>query len=204
MASKILLILLCFLSFIAKAYEPPNWKELNFLRYKKAEYTVLDNKIEILSKSASSMIYRQLSDNEKSRNNLAWAWKVDESGVLPTPLNISPGDDRILGVYVFFTKKLTKKTETSLPRNGNYIAYVWGSSHKVGDIIKSKDSKGRYIIVRPHNQKQGIWLSESYDYKNDFQKAFGFTAYPAFIGIAADTDDSEAKTVASIKDIKFD
>jgi len=188
---------------LAQAAGLPEWKKLNFLRYKPTHFTVSGNQVTILSESASSMLYRPLSDNEKSGSNLGWLWKVDESSVLPTPLNITPGDDRILGIYVFFTKEPVTKINKALLSKGNYIAYIWGSDHKISDTISSKDSRGRFIITRSHNEKKNIWYSESFDYKKYFQKAFGYAGYPAFIGIAADTDDSNAKTIAFIKDIKF-
>jgi len=186
-----------------QAAELPEWQKLNFLRYKPTQFIASDDQIEIVSESASSMLYRPLSDNEKVDNNLSWSWKVNESSVLPTPLDVSPGDDRILGVYIFFTREPVTNIDKALLSKGNYIAYIWGSSHNVDDTIKSKDSRGRFIIVRPHNEKHNIWYNESFDYKKDFQKAFGYEGYPAFIAIAADTDDSNAKTIAFIKDIKF-
>lgn len=199
----LLVIIVLSFSSLAGASDIAEWQKLNFLRYKPTQFTVSHDQIEIFSESASSMLYRTLSDNESGVNNLRWSWKVDESSVLPTPLDISPGDDRILGIYVFFTKEPVKKLNKALLNKGNYIAYIWGSSNNVNDIIKSKDSRGRFIIVRPHNETHDIWYNESFDYKKDFQKAFGYAGYPAFIGIAADTDDSKEKTVAFIKDINF-
>lgn len=204
MIRNFLLIVFTLMFFsVAQAEDFPKWQELNFLRYKSTKFTISDDKIEILSESASSMLYRPLSDNEKNDSNLSWSWKVDASSVLPTPLNITPGDDRILGIYVFFTKEPVTKINNKLLRKGNYIAYIWGSSHNVNDIIKSKDSRGRFMIVRSHNEKNNIWYKESFDYKKDFQKAFGYAGYPAFMAIAADTDDTKARTTAFIKDIIF-
>lgn len=203
MIKNFLLVALCLISSLAWASEPVQWQELSFFRYKPTQFKVSDNQINIISESASSILYRPISENEKARSNLIWSWKVNESNVRPTPLNITSGDDRILGVYVFFTKEPVKEINKSLLGKGNYIAYIWGSSHNLADIIKSKDSKGRFIIVRPHNEKNNIWYNENFDYKKDFQKAFGYTGYPAFIAIAADTDDTKAKTIAFIKKLGF-
>jgi len=122
---------------------------------------------------------------------------------VPTPLDISPGDDRIVGIYLFFTKRPVAEVTDKMLRNGNYIGYIWGSKHTAEKIIKSSDGKGRFFIIRPYETEHAKWHDEQLNFRKDFLKAFGYKGYPAFIGIAADTDDSNAKTIAFIKDIKF-
>jgi len=50
-----------FISHAVRAEEVANWKTLDFLFYKPVEFSVSDNQIDIISESASSLLYRQLT-----------------------------------------------------------------------------------------------------------------------------------------------
>lgn len=186
----------------AYAGDASAWKDFTFLRYKPIEFKVSGEKIDINSKAASSMLYRAISVEEQKKPRIKWAWRVESSNVKATLLDIAHGDDRTIGVYIFFSKTPVVG-EASLSTAGNYIAYIWGSSHKVGEAITRPDKQGRMIIVRPYNEKKQKWFYETMDYKKDFEKAFGYKGYPSFVAISADTDDSNATTIAKVKNITF-
>lgn len=178
------------------------WKELTFLRYKPVGFSVEGNQINIESQSASSLLYRPISEAEQTKPRVNWFWRVDASSIKPTPLDVFPGDDRLIGIYIFFSKT-PGQHEIIQPEDGNYIAYIWGSSHHVGDVVDSPDKEGRLFIVRAHDAHRQTWVSESFDYQKDFEKEFGYKGYPSFIAIGADTDDAKSKTMAAVKNITF-
>lgn len=178
------------------------WKELTFLRYKPVGFSVLEKQIDIVSESASSLLYRAVSEEEQKKPRVGWSWRVNSSNVKPTPLDVFPGDDRLIGIYIFFSKT-PGQHDVIQSEDGNYIAYIWGSSHHVGEVVNSPDKEGRLFIVRSHDARKQAWFDESFDYQKDFEKEFGYKGYPSFIAIGADTDDAKAKTVAMVRNIIF-
>ena len=114
------------------------WKELTFLRYKPVGFNVSGDQITIKSESASSLLYRPITETEQAKTRVSWFWRVDASGIKPTPLDVFPGDDRLIGIYIFFSKT-PGQHEIIQPEHGNYIAYIWGSSHTVGEVVNSPD-----------------------------------------------------------------
>ncbi|MEQ1789121.1 MAG: DUF3047 domain-containing protein [Rickettsiales bacterium] len=202
MLKKLFVLSLLLLAGSAYAGDASVWKDFTFPRYKPIEFKVSGEQIDINSKAASSMLYRAISVEEQKKPRIKWAWLVESSDVKATPLDIAHGDDRTIGVYIFFSKTPVVG-EASLSTAGNYIAYIWGSSHKVGEVITSPDKQGRMIIVRAYKEKKQKWFSETMDYKKDFEKAFAYKGYPSFVAISADTDDSNATTIAAVKNIVF-
>jgi hypothetical protein len=200
--NKIFILSLLLVAGSAYAGDASAWKDFTFLRYEPIEFKVSGEQIDINSKAASSMLYRAISVEEQKKSRIKWAWLVESSDVKATRLDIAHGDDRTIGVYIFFSKTPVVG-ESSLSTAGNYIAYIWGSSHKVGEVITSPDKQGRMIIVRAYKEKKQKWFSETMDYKKDFEKAFGYKGYPTLIAISADTDDSNATTIAKVKNIVF-
>jgi len=199
---KLFVLSLLLLAGSAYAGDASVWKDFTFPRYKPIEFKVSGEQIDINSKAASSMLYRAISVEEQKKPRIKWAWLVDSSDVKATLLDVSHGDDRTIGLYIFFSKTPVVG-EASLSTAGNYIAYIWGSSHKVGQVITSPDKQGRMIIVRAYNEKKQKWFNETMDYQKDFEKAFGYKGYPTLIAISADTDDSNSTTIASVKNILF-
>jgi hypothetical protein len=114
----------------------------------------------------------------------------------------SNGDDRLLGIYVFFTRE-DEGDDADLDGNGNYLAYVWGGKTKVGSVFASADKKGKTIVIRAHSAAQKIWAKAEASYISDFRREFGYNGYPAFVAISADSDDSHGQTIAAIKNIEF-
>ena len=106
------------------------WESFEFMRYKPVEYSGDDVRIDLRSESASSLYYRKLSLAEREAETLNWSWKIEQSNVAPTPMDLKKGDDRLLGLYVFFTNKPYRGN--SIPRDGKFLSYVWGSSHPEG------------------------------------------------------------------------
>ena len=178
------------------------WDTFEFRSYDPIEYSGDDERMDIRSEEASSLYYRQLSTAEREAEMLEWSWKVDQSNVTPTRMDVKKGDDRLLALYVFFTEK--PYSGSSIPRNGKFLAYVWGSSHAEGDIVDIHNERGKFVVLREHATPHGTWYKEAQPFKSDFKKAFGFDAHPAFIAVIADTDDTGALTKASIQSIRFE
>lgn len=201
--AKLFLTLLgLFIAGNAYAGSEFSWKELTFLRYKPVAFNVSNQQIDIVSESASSLLYRAISEDEQKKPRVGWSWRVDSSGIKPTPLDVFPGDDRLIGIYIFFSKT-PGQHDIIQSEDGNYIAYIWGSSHHVGEVVNSPDKEGRLFIVRSHDERKQAWFDESFDYQKDFEKAFGYKGYPSFIAIGADTDDAKSKTLAAVRNITF-
>ncbi len=179
-----------------------SWKELTFFHYKPVMFEISNQHIDIHSDAASSMLYRVISIDESASQYLHWSWRVDASSVTPTPLDIAPGDDRLVGLYIFFSKTPDTHDISEL-KDGNYIAYIWGGSHAVGSVVSSPDKKGRLMIVRAPDEKKKVWHHQSFEYRADFKKLFGYAGYPAFIAMNADTDDTKAATVAAVRNFIF-
>lgn len=186
----------------AFASDAPEWEEFTFMRYNAIDFSYQAGHVAIDSDGASSMLYRPLSATEKSAATMSWEWKIDESSVPQTMLSASPGDDRMMALYVYFTN--APSSSGSISRDGKYIAYVWGSKHPVGSVIDSEDKKGKFIIVKKHHYTPGQWAAERCNHVKDFEESFGFSAHPSVIAIIADTDDTQAKTLASIRNIIFE
>ena len=186
----------------AVASEASAWEAFEFMRYNPVEYSGDDARIDLLSESASSLYYRKLSLAEREAETLNWSWKIEQSNVAPTPMDLKKGDDRLLGLYVFFTNK--PYSGNSIPRDGKFLSYVWGSSHPEGSLVENHNKQGKFIVTRKHNAPRDTWYAQTKSFKADFKKAFGFDAHPAFIAVIADTDDTKATTKASLKAISFE
>lgn len=190
------------LAAAAVAATPGAWEKLTFLRYKAVTFRVTGPSVAVDSRDASSLLYRPIAEADRSKKFLRWSWRVEASSVTPTRLDVAPGDDRMLGMYVFFTKK-PMAAEADLPTDGNYLAYVWGSVHPVGTVLNSPDGRGKIKVIRAPEAPQKTWLQQTVPYQHDFAAAFGYTGYPAFIAIASDSDDTDATTIAAVKNLIF-
>lgn len=198
----VMALALCCIATPATAARLGEWEKLTFLRYNAVKFTVDGPIVTLDSRDASSLLYRPITEVDRTKKYLHWSWQVEATTVTPTRLDIAPGDDRMLGVYVFFTKK-PMAADASLPSDGNYLAYVWGGNHPIGSVIASPDGRGKMKVIRAPNAPQKTWLPQAVSYQRDFQAAFGYMGYPAFIAIAGDSDDTHGATRAMVKDIRF-
>lgn len=179
------------------------WKEQGFFRFFSNDYTLLGDRMGIVSDGTVSVIWRPLDDALGNATTASWRWQVT-AGVAATDLTRKGGDDRNLAVYFVFVdaetaKTLNRRSARKLLRNKTTraLVYVWGGAHQKGAILPSPYSPAlRTIILR--GAEKGTF-DERVNLAADFKRAFG-TDPSVLVGIAitADSDDTDGRIQAQI------
>jgi hypothetical protein len=164
---------------------------------------------------AGSFIWRRVPGRAACLN---WRWRVDH-GPPPTDLTQRGGDDRALSVSVGFTGWPTRATlwqrtqhavaqaragDHALPRS--VLTYVWGGTGQEPETFYSPwmGGLGKVRILRPAITPSGRWFEERVDLAADWQHSFGGTPPPLQeIAIGCDADDTNARVLAMVENIRF-
>lgn len=192
------------------------WQLVEFPKYEPTQFNIVDSgEITLVANASSGLLYRALTAEEQQAHKLHWYWRVDKAPPA-TDISKSGGDDRAVAVSVWFphTGKKTllhwlKKRATlaaGLPIYGRVLTYVWGSTEAINTVFRDPyfGKNGALLIQRNQNTPLQQWLSEDINFRDDYQRIFNETApQPAYIAIAADSDDTASKGLAAIKDIQF-
>jgi hypothetical protein len=148
---------------------------------------------------------------------LSWRWRVDVPNERAN-LRLSGGDDAAAEVCVLFDLPLqavpfidrqvvrlarTQSTEV-LPTAT--VCYVWDAHFPIGTVLDNAFTRRiRMIVVRGANTPLMAWRSEQRDVHADFLRLFGDEAQevPAIvgIGIGADADSTQSRSLAYVADV---
>lgn len=150
---------------------------------------------------------------------VSWAWRMQQ----PNPvadLRLKPGDDAAAKVCLGFDMALERvpfveRTLLRVARSRSAdalpaatLCWVWGRGEPPGSVVDNAYSRRvRYIVLRTAADPTGQWLTETRDVAADFRRAFGDESpdTPALMTVivAADADNTGARTVAHITDLRF-
>lgn len=195
------------------------WKPLKLTDGPPAEFAGMeDGSIEVTTRAATSMLYRQVMDIAAAKPVLRWRWRVDET--TPATDQTAKGqDDRPLAVHLWFPstkghrpglfsrlgRSIVSAFGTPVP--GKAITYIWGGTNPVGDPLTNPyfTPDGILIVLRDSREALSAWREERVDYAADFEAAFGYEApTPRFIVLSADSDDTATSSRGRIADIVFE
>lgn len=147
---------------------------------------------------------RQVARASKAR----WRWQVTK-GVGPTDLTKKGGDDRALAVYFAFTNEKGATGDIDLMdllrrERGDLLMYVWGGAVKPGTVLPLPyfGGRGRTVVKRAANTKNGVWFNEKVDVRGDFRRAFGRApGRLVAVAVSSDADDTGGLNVAAVADL---
>jgi hypothetical protein len=195
------------------------WKIYSFSERDKTQFRGMENgDIQVTARKSAGFLYREIPDDDRNKQNLSWRWKVEESSIGPTKLNVKGGDDRPLAVHVLFPDPpeevniFTRIADAAvaafvhMPISGKSITYVWGGIGERGDMLPNPYSgpDGVLFLLRPGESQIGTWVPEEVNVAADFERAFGTTAtLPSHIVVSADADDTKGHSIGMIGDIRF-
>lgn len=198
--------------------ESLGWRHLEFAAKTANEFVGhSDGRIEVRSDASVSALYLPVSAEMANARCLAWSWRVDEA-MPANDLRHRGTDDRALSVYVAypfdaerasFWENLTRvfvELRHGPDAPGRAIAYTWGGLGDQGEIQPSPymRSAGAIILLRPGDWTTGQWFEELVDMRADFEAVFEEPAVaPMQIALLADSDDTNSKVRASVRDLRF-
>ncbi len=184
------------------------WKEQGFLRLWTNDYKPLGTQLKVISDGTVSLLYKAVPKSAWKSMKAKWGWSVSQS-VVPTDLTRKGGDDRNLAIYFVFVdessaQKLAGASASKLLRNENTraLVYVWGGNYKPGTILRSPYGPKilKTVIRRPAGKGS---FSENVNLVADFKRAFGKSpGVLVGVGISADSDDTDGKINAVVKNLE--
>lgn len=199
---------------------PDGWMPLTFKKIPaQTKYEVItDNDatvVKAVSDASASGLTKEVRINPKEFPIVRWRWKV-ENLLQKSDATRKDGDDYPARLYITFAydadkvslgKKLKYKAGRALfgdiPIGA--INYVWERQAPIGAIIDNAYTDFvKMLVVESGPQKLGIWIEESRNIYEDYQKAFGEEP-PMINGVAimTDTDNTKERAVAYYGDIVF-
>lgn len=126
-------------------------------------------------------------------NRIGWDWRVKR---FPQGADerVEGKSDSPAAVYLFFTKGLTRYT----------LKYVYSTQVPVGSRFEDKTINPFFklwVIVLCNQKTASLkWVSQSVDFKKDFQKCYGFAAPDIKgIGLLTDGDGTQSYAVADYR-----
>jgi len=194
------------------------WLEMTFAGKRENAWTATDeNGIRVVSTSSVSVLYRSVDAELGETPCLSWRWRVDET-MGPTNLARRGYDDRPLAVYVSFPYlpeqagfwerfwrpfvELAKGPDAP----GRVLSYVWGGYRERGETLASPylGASGRLKILRSGDAPTERWFDERVDVAADYRRAFDAPPPdPMQVAISADSDDTDSRSVALIRNLAF-
>jgi hypothetical protein len=199
------------------------WDEIIFDELPPNQYTAIidtDGQVQgirLVSHGTVSVAFLNIERDLNETPKLTWQWRVDTPPI-DTDVTRKGGDDRSLSIYVAFPyqsehasfgEKL-KRTAVEALRGadtpGRVLNYVWGGGAEKGSFVVNPytGKYGMFIFQRSPKDESGLWLTETVNLRADFIKAFGYEpAAPVYVGIGADSDDTDTRIEAQIRNIEF-
>ncbi|MEM7221937.1 MAG: DUF3047 domain-containing protein [Pseudomonadota bacterium] len=170
--------------------------------------------LQVSADGGVGFLYRPLADGEAGKARMSWHWRVD-SAPPPSDLSVKGADDRPLAIHLWFPEensfwgglKSAAGALFDVPVPGKVLTYVWGGTQARGEKLVNPHLRddGVLIVLRSGRQAPGGWVREQIDIAADFQMGFGYPPpAAAYIAISADSDDRPGRSLALVKDIRFD
>lgn len=201
---------------------PPPWHVAGLPLQKKPftrfEMVPLDGKrvLRVEADRSYGNLVHPLPGGEPGRY-LSWRWRVD----LPNEqanLRVTGGDDSALEVCVMFDLpmsalpfvdrqlvRLARTRSTELLPTAT-VCYVWDAHFPIGTVLDNAFTRRiRLIVLRGAHTPLTAWRSERRDVHADFLQLFGdeTSTVPDIVGvgIGADADNTQSRSLAYIADL---
>ena len=205
---------------IEPVLEEQGWDEIVFDNKTANQFTALDgseNAIGIVSDNAVSVAFLNVDVDIEKQPILSWQW-LSQDPDPDTDTTKKGDDDRTLAIYVAFpwqsehagfSEKVQRPFVQLLKGEdtpGRVLTYIWGGGASKGESFPNPYTKGygQMIIVQGPGSPLDTWHRESVDVAQDFIDAFGFPpANPVYIAVGSDTDDTQTRIRAAIRDLQF-
>ena len=170
--------------------------------------------MQVSSNGGVGFLYRPLAASEAGKLRLSWRWRVERAPP-PSDLSVKGADDRPLAIHLWFPEepglwseiKGTVGRLLGVPVPGKVLSYVWGGTQARGTKLANPhlEDDGVLIVLRSGRHAPDGWVREEIDIAADFTMAFGYPPPAAsYLVISADSDDRPGRTLARVKEIRFD
>jgi hypothetical protein len=113
---------------------------------------------------------------------LAWSWRAQK---FPDGADEKGGkNDSVAAVYVF--------VPYSKIRGPKALKYIWSERVPAGTRLESNQGLTKVVVLESGTEKQGQWVHERVNVREDYRKLFGDkdVPRPAGIGVLTDADDT--------------
>ena len=171
--------------------------------------------VKAVSQASASGLTKAVSIDPKEFPIVHWRWKVDNL-LSRSDVTRKDGDDYPARLYITFAydsdkvsfgRKLKYKAGRAIFGDIPIAAlnYIWDGRTPVGTIVENAYTDfAQMIVVESGPQKVGMWVEESRNIYDDYQKAFGEEP-PMINGVAimSDTDNTKESATAYYGDIQF-
>lgn len=156
-----------------------------------------DYALRLLSQASSISLFKDVRLDLQDYPVLKWRWKV---GILPKDGDVRHRryDDQAAGIYVVFPRFPASV-------NSRLLGYIWENHAPRGqDIVSSKFSNIRYVVLRNGSAGLGTWIGEERNVYEDYKRLF--QEDPPSVGKIAlmiDSDDTGSSAESFFDDIFF-
>lgn len=199
---------------------PHNWRPYILSRLKRSTDFVTVNVdgtvvVRAVADSSASGLSQKTSIMLTDTPILTWRWQV--SGVAEGADNKIGPDDAAARVVIAFEgdkESLDFEDRAFADRikalSGNEVPYatlmyIWSSKDPVGTLIDNKHtSRIKMIVAESGRDKLNTWVSERWNLREDFKRAFGEEPGRVLsVGVMTDTDNTGVKLVTHYGDISL-
>lgn len=194
------------------------WNVATVQDQRPAEFTLVDDAIQVLADRGVAFLYRELAAPEASSTCLNWLWTVLEA-MPPTDLAKPGADDRPLAVHLIFPySEKASGLFTSIRRRivarrlggafaGRMVTYVWGGVQPAGSWLPNPFLPGDAAlgVLRSGGEPLGSWQTERVGFRADYERQFGEPAPdPTHVVISGDSDDTRSRSLGYVRNLAFD
>ncbi len=171
------------------------WRSKSFKG--QTEYGIRDGALCARADGSASGLYREVAVDLETTPVLEWSWKVEEGFHRRDERN-KKGDDYPARVYVIFSGGIAFWRTRA-------INYVWASSQPEGaQWPNAFTENARMIAVESGAGRQGRWVRESRNVREDYRRLFGEAPDRAdAVAIMTDTDNGGGVARACYKALRF-
>jgi len=205
----------------AKNSEKSSWEPMVLKGSDYTEYELVNKKDKqpyIVSKSnnaGSGLVYK-VDIDPMEYPIMSWRWKI--SNVLEKgDLTQKTGDDYTARIYVIFDydpkdlslsekiKYLAASTFSGKDTILRAINYIWANKAEKGTVAPNAYTKWSQLhVLQSGNEKAGMWISESQNIVEDYNKSFGENPPRiSAIAIMTDTDSTHEMAMGYFSNIIF-
>lgn len=156
-----------------------------------------DYALRLLSQASSISLFKDVQLDLQEYPIMKWRWKVS---ILPKNGDVRHRhwDDQAAGIYVVFPRFPASV-------NSRLLGYIWENLAPRGqDIVSSKLSNVRYVVLRNGAAELGRWFWEERNVYEDYKRLFQEEP-PSVrkISLMIDSDDTRSSAESFFDDIVF-
>ena len=198
-----------------------NWAPFTFNKiHRSTDYSIesqgSESSLRVLSNDSASAIVYKYEFDVYQYPYMKWRWLISNvyrRGDAAT----KAGDDYPIRVYVIFgfdpsEASFRKRVQYAVYKavNGRYppassLNYIWANKEASSSILDNAYSEeSKMIILQAGEEKAGVWVEETVNILNDYQRAFGSEPPSrATIAIMGDADDTRESSRAYVDFIEI-